>query len=121
MRLTAAKITSAESELVRENILELNSQPVEDCLQFAQCKMVLSALKAVKCGVGQADLFGELSVRKVASFLPQEFCKLTIEIPLHRPRLSKLSSRMCDDFPLQDSTVLIECDRRTRSWDVSSR
>ena len=76
-------------ELFREDVLEPDSQFSEDRVEFVQSQVLLSPLKPMQRGVGQAGPLRELGIREAAPFFPQELRKLTVQIAPHERRLSK--------------------------------
>lgn len=88
---SAVGIFESVSKFGRENIPKLDFELVQNCLQLIESDMVLSAFNSVQRGVGDANLFRKISVGEIAPRLSQEFCKLAIQVSLHRERLTKLS------------------------------
>lgn len=62
--------------------------------------MVLAMLNAVERLMGDAGLLGELGVRRLPAFFPQELRQLPVQIALHPQKVAKMPSRMRDDLAL---------------------
>lgn len=57
------------SELVGENVPQLEFQPSHDCFQLVEGDVVFPSLDTVQCSVRNSHFPGEISIRKVASRL----------------------------------------------------
>jgi hypothetical protein len=99
---------SGHLKFVREYIFQTNFQFHQDGFQLVQSQTMLAMLNAKKRLVGHPNPFGELCIRKVASFLAEEFCQLSVQIALHKRKVAKMSSRMRDDFYLRKPYALIK-------------
>ncbi len=63
---------SSDSEFVREDVLQANSEFFQHGFQLVKGQVVFSPLNAVQGGVRKTDFLRELRVGKGAPFLPQE-------------------------------------------------
>jgi hypothetical protein len=77
------------SKFFRENVLQAQSQFIQNRLQLVESDVVLAAFDAVEGGVRNPDLLGKIRIRQAPPRLPQEFRKLAIQVSLHREKLSK--------------------------------
>jgi hypothetical protein len=69
-------LPASESELVWENILETDVELFEHRFQFFDGQMMLTAFKPVERSVRDANLLGELGVRKSGPSFLQKSRKL---------------------------------------------
>ena len=95
------------SELIGEHIPQFDFQLVQNRFQLVKRQMVFPALDAMQCGVGNADLFAKVRIRKAPPRLAQKLGKLAIQMTLHPPKLANYSSRMRDDFCLLRSLAQV--------------
>jgi len=76
--------------------------------------VVFPAFNPVEGCVRNTDPLGKISIRQASSHFSEEFRKLAVQVPLHQPKLAKISSRMRDDNCLHDRLVPVsEFDHET--------
>jgi hypothetical protein len=79
--------------------------------------MMFAMFNAVKGLVRNAGFLGKFRIRQSASFLPQIFRQLLVQVVSHLPKMAKMSSRMRDDLALQNVTAPARLEKYERtSW-----
>ena len=103
--------------LIEENVVECAMESVENLLDTAEGRALLSVLKPVERGDRDAESFGERGHGLVAAFEMEELPELSVESPAHTATLPEVSFRM---WKIWRPRYAAACRRRRRTGRITT-